>query len=181
MPRLVPSPLAPDVRKKSADRISEVVLDLLGLQSVAKKAHWNIRGERFLVLHPLFGEIYDAAAEHADKLAEHVAFVLGFFIEGDHFDVAEKTVVKRLPTDAKPDEIPRAVYQATIDVLAELKDAKKEVLLIGDDDGQQLLLDASIALSKLAGFLAAQIEDEDDEAPSKPGDLARIPPIPPES
>lgn len=169
MPRLVPSPLAPDARKKSADRISDVVIDLIGLASVSRKAHWNIRGECFLVLHPLFGQIYDAASEHADKLAEHARLVLGFPAKGDHLDVGEGARADRLPDDATCDEICAAVYKATIDALAELKDAKKEVLAIGDDDGQQLLLDASIKLSKLAGFLAAHMsDDEEDEAPSKP-------------
>lgn len=166
MPRPFSSPLPPDVREKSAARVNEVSLDVLGLAAVARKAHWNISGENFLVLHPFFGSLYDAASEQADKLSEHCSLVLGFPAKGDHLDVAERAAADPLPDDASPDEIPRAVLKASLALLGEIRDAKREVLALGDDDGQQLLLDASIALSKLAGFLAAQIGG-DDEAQSE--------------
>lgn len=152
-----PSPLSPDVRKKSGEKIDAIAIDLLGLSMVAKKAHWNCRGPLFGQLHALFDELYTTASDHADKLAEHVA-MLGLVVSGDHIDVARDAVSDALPDETDGLALAELVFDRTQATLTEIGKVQKEVQSIGNEEGFQLLLDSSIAISKLGWMIDAYLE-----------------------
>lgn len=157
-----PSPLSPDVRKKSGEKINAVAIDLLGLSMVAKKAHWNTRGPLFGQLHGLFDELYTTVNDHADKLAEHVA-MLGLVVSGDHVDVARDAVSEALPDETDGLELAELVCDRVRATLSEIGLAEKEVQSLGNEDGFQLLLDSSIAISKLGWMLGSYLEGSEIE------------------
>lgn len=154
-----PSPLPDDVREKSGEKIDDIAIDLLGLASVARKAHWNVRGPFFGQLHDLFGELYDTSTKHADTLAEHSA-MLGLSVRGDHVEIASGAVAEPLGDERDGIALCSFLFDQIRSTLSELSTAQKEVQPLGDEDGFQLLLDASIALSKLGWMIGAYLDEE---------------------
>lgn len=158
MPSPSPSPLPEDARVKVAELLQPVVLALLGLAGIARKAHWNVKGMAFSELHELFGELYGAASDQADAIAEHVTLVHGLPIEGDHVDVAEGSGLTRMPSSVTAGrDLARAVGDRVTQVLAVVNAPKAELVRLGDEDAQQKLIDASMALSKIGGMILAHI------------------------
>lgn len=165
-----PSPLSPKARRSSGEKINAIAIDLLGLSMVAKKAHWNCRGPLFGQLHGLFDDLYKATSEHADKLAEHVA-MLGLVVSGDHVDVARDAVSEALPDETDGLALADLVFDRTQSTIAEIGKAREAVDALGNEDGCQILCDASITISKLGWMLGSYIEGpETEKVPSsKPG------------
>jgi starvation-inducible DNA-binding protein len=157
-----PSPLPDNVRQKSGERINDATIDLLGLASVARKAHWNVRGPLFGQLHALFGELYDLATSHADKLAEHVA-MLGLVVRGDHVEIAKDAEAEPIDEETDGLELAELIFDRTQTTIAELAKAQKDVQKLGNEDGFQLLLDTTIALSKLGWQLGSYLEGPETE------------------
>lgn len=152
-----PSPLPDEARAKVAVLMQPVTLALLGIAGIARKAHWNVRGPMFAELHGLFGELYTVASDQADVIAEHVA-MLGFPVGGDHVDVAESTAITRMPaTLTAGRDLAKAVFDRLTLAIVLVNSPKAELLALGDDDAQQKILDASMALSKLGWMLGAHV------------------------
>lgn len=152
-----PSPLPDDVREKSGEKINDVAIDLLGLASVARKAHWNVRGPLFGQLHDLFGELYDEASKHADTLAEHAA-MLGVSVRGDHVETASGAVAEPLGDEHDGLALCSFLFDQVSATIVEIQKAHDEIE--SNIDGQQLLSDTSIALSNLGWMIGAYLEDE---------------------
>jgi starvation-inducible DNA-binding protein len=144
-------------RVRVAALLQPVVIALLSLAGIARKAHWNVRGVAFVPLHKLFGELYTAASDHADVIAEHIA-MLGLAVEGDHLDVAKLSAITGMPSTVTQgrDLIP-AVGSRLTQVLDIVNEPKAELLALGDDDAQQKLLDTSMAISKLGWKILAHV------------------------
>lgn len=152
-----PSSMPDDARAKVSALLQPVVMELLALAGVARKAHWNVRGMSFEELHELFGELYTLASDQADTLAEHVA-MLGLTLEGDHVDVAERATLTGMPSSVTAGrDLARAVGDRITQVLVVVNAPKSALLALGDEDAQQLLIDVSIALSKLGWKILAHI------------------------
>lgn len=157
-----PSPLSPKVRQESGEKINAIAIDLLGLSMVAKKAHWNTRGPLFGQLHDLFDDLYAVSTEHSDKLAEHVA-MLGLVVVGDHVDVARDAVSDALPNETDGLALAELIFDRTRSTIAEIATARETVDSLGNEDGCQLLCDASIAISKLGWTIGAYVEGPETE------------------
>lgn len=152
-----PSPLPEETRAKVVSLLQPVALALLSMAGIARKAHWNVRGPMFAELHELFGGLYTATSDHADVIAEHIA-MLGFPVGGDHLDVAEGSAITRMPaTLTAGRDLAKAVADRLTTTLMVVDAPKKELLLLGDDDAQQKILDASMALSKIGWMLLAHV------------------------
>lgn len=169
-----PSPLPDDVREKSGERINDIAIDLLGLAAVARKSHWNVRGELFGQLHDLFGKLYSECASQADTLAEHSA-MLGLSVRGDHLEIAQGAIAEPLGEEKDGKALASFLFDQIKATLSELASAQKEVQSLGNEEGFQLLLDVSIALSKLGWMLGTYLEEEQEESekPAKKGSPKR--------
>lgn len=152
------SSLQPVKKNIVANAVTPVVIDILALASVARKAHWNTRGAQFLPLHELFGELYDTANGRADDLAEYNA-LLGFPMLGDHIDVS-KSSVESLPL-ATTDGLALCsfLFAAGQKVNAKIDAAKTNLAAI-DVNAQQLLIDAGLALGKVLWKIGAHVPQE---------------------
>ncbi len=137
--------------------LDPVVLALLALAGVARKAHWNVRGPAFMPLHGLFGELYAATSDHADTLAEHCA-MLGYAVRGDHVDVADGAKITGMPiTVTAGRDLVNAVSARLTETLAIVNAPKVALVSMGDDDAQQMLIDVSMSLSKIGWKLLAHV------------------------
>lgn len=157
-----PSSLSTKARQESGEKINAVAVDLLGLSMCTKKAHWNVRGPLFGQLHELFDDLYKTTNDHADKLAEHVA-MLGLVVSGDHVDVARDAVSDALPDETDGLAIAELIFDRTQATIAEISKAREVADKLGNEDGCQLLCDASIAISKLGWMLGSYLEGPETE------------------
>jgi len=59
--------------EKGAPKELNTILTILeDARRLSQSAHWNVRGQNFLELHGLFGEIYDYANAQIDVVAERI-------------------------------------------------------------------------------------------------------------
>lgn len=169
--QLSPSALPDDIKEKVAKRANDVVLDLVALGLAAHKAHLNVRGENFGPLHDLFSSVYEACDTHSDAVAEFAA-MLGAPVAYDAFDVAAGATKGIGPVPMVHDcaTLCRAIFDATTTMLVECNAAADEMRELGARDGEQLLIDVSMAFHKLGWKNAAYLFEDSDEAMSRPGE-----------
>lgn len=79
--------LDPATRDLMVASLNTALADATALWSVAKNAHFNVKGMAFGPLHALFNEVADMAIDHADDLAER-ASQLGGYANGNVWDAA---------------------------------------------------------------------------------------------
>ena len=73
--------LPAEKRAKSCALLNDRLRDSIKLRLCAKQAHWNVRGVNFIALHKLFDEVYEAAEEYVDEIAERIT-ALGGLADG---------------------------------------------------------------------------------------------------
>lgn len=83
-------------RREGIDLLNQRLADALDLQLQCKQAHWNVKGPSFIALHQLFDQVYGAAVEYTDLLAERVV-QLGGVAEGTVGVVAGRTTLTDYP------------------------------------------------------------------------------------
>lgn len=168
------SPLPDDVREKSSDKINDAAIDLLGLAAVARKAHWNVRGPLFGQLHDLFGKLYDECTSQADALAEHAA-MLGVSVRGDHMETAKGSIAEPLGEEHDGIALCSFLFDQIRATIVEIQKTHDDIA--PNPDGQQLLLDLSIALSKLGWMIGAYVDEDAPETEKKLPSLAPKAPV----
>lgn len=89
--------------------------------------------------------------------------MLGLVVSGDHVDVARDAVSEALPDETDGLELAELVCDRVRATLSEIGLAEKEVQSLGNEDGFQLLLDSSIAISKLGWMLGSYLEGSEIE------------------
>lgn len=157
-----PSSLPDDIRQNTGEKINGIAIDLLGLSAVAKKAHWNVRGPLFGPLHSLFDTLYTESASQADTLAEHVA-MLGLSVVGDHVEIAKQASSEPIGEESDGIELCGMLSDRIRTVLADVDAIRVLVSKDGNEDGAQLLLDVSIAISKLGWMIGAYMDEDAPE------------------
>ena len=64
--------LPEETRVQAVSLLNQRLAEAIDLQTQCKQAHWNVKGPSFIGLHKLFDEIYEAAGEYIDLIAERV-------------------------------------------------------------------------------------------------------------
>ncbi|MBH0054027.1 MULTISPECIES: Dps family protein [unclassified Salinibacterium] len=106
--------------KGLADRLQQVLVELLELQLQGKQAHWNVVGKNFRDTHLVLDEIIDAARGFSDTIAERMR-ALHATPDGRSDTVAETTTLPAFPAG----EVDTA---HTIDLLTERLEATIETI-----------------------------------------------------
>jgi starvation-inducible DNA-binding protein len=70
--------LGDDLRKKVVAKLQVTLAATHDLTSMAKQAHWNVKGSRFYQLHLLFDETYNEINEYIDLVAERITSLSGY-------------------------------------------------------------------------------------------------------
>ncbi len=141
------SSLSDEVRLQVATKLQSILIDLIALSLVAQRAHWNTRGSDFLQTHQLFGELYGAANDQVDPLAEYIS-LLGVDVQGDHVEVVKSASIQRVQ-GGDGLALCAALFASAKAFVAKVDTVARE---LGDLDlgAQQLVIDVSLAVGKPA-------------------------------
>lgn len=157
--KLYPSP---DPRPE-AERAAKVancqaaLYDILALRYFAHLAHWNVRGPNRQELHKLFGEVYDAADGLADRMAERIV-MLGGVALGTPTQVAEESTLDDYPANmVDGQQHVREIAARLTDANVTLQGCMRRADDDGDENGYQIINEASIELEALGGHLMAHL------------------------
>lgn len=120
--------------------------------------HWNVRGNRFFVLHAKFEELYNDAVEKVDEIAERVLTLGGVPLHS--YDAYAKTAsLKAVENVTDGDECLKHVLE-NISVLIR---QEREILAVaesaGDDGTQDLLTPYISQQEKLVWMLGAYLNE----------------------
>ena len=92
--------LPEESRAKAITLLNARLADAMDLQSQCKQAHWNVKGPHFIALHKLFDDVYTAAGEYVDLLAERIV-QLGGVAEGTVRIAAERSTLTDYPLELR--------------------------------------------------------------------------------
>lgn len=62
---------------KTIDKLNKLLSDIQIFYMNTRGYHWNIKGDKFFVLHAKFEELYNDLAEKADEVAERILMLGG--------------------------------------------------------------------------------------------------------
>ena len=118
--------------------------------------HWNVKGNRFFVLHAKFEELYNDAVEKVDELAERI-LTLGHTPLHSYAAYALVASLKAVENVSDGD----ACLQAVLNDLAVLIRQEREIIALaseaGDDGTQDLLTPYISQQEKLVWMLCAYL------------------------
>ena len=118
--------------------------------------HWNVKGNRFFVLHAKFEELYNDAVEKVDELAERI-LTLGHTPLHSYAAYARVASLKAVENVSDGD----ACLQAVLNDLAVLIRQDREIIALaseaGDDGTQDLLTPYISQQEKLVWMLCAYL------------------------
>lgn len=152
-----PSNLPEATRAKLVRTLNDRLIDGLDLHSHLKVAHWNVRGEQFPSLHPLFEQFATQLAAHNDTIAER-AVTLGGLAAGTARNVARHSRLADYPVDITRDLDHVRLLADRIDTyLAGVRESRTIAEEAGDTDTVDLLTAVVTELEKNAWFLRATL------------------------
>ena len=153
-----PSPLPEKARQEIAAGLNERLADGLDLHSQIKVAHWNIKGQQFASLHPLFETFAVSLANHNDAVAER-AVTLGAQAYGTARHAAKHSRLPEYPQDTARDMEHVKLLAERIEVyLAGLRESRGAAEKNGDTDTVDLYTQIITEFEKHGWFLRASLE-----------------------
>jgi starvation-inducible DNA-binding protein len=121
----------------------------------AKQAHWNVKGPHFRPLHELFDDVYTAAAEWIDLVAER-AVQLGGVAEGTPARVVERgELAGWTETEVRGGALVEGVATALATFGAGVRQAIDTAAQAGDAGTSDLFTEISRAADKLLWMVEA--------------------------
>jgi len=149
------NPLPAETRAQVVALLNNRLADCVDLQSQCKQAHWNVKGPQFIALHKLFDDIYEAAEEYVDLIAERIV-QLGGVAEGTVRAAAQRSSLREYPLVLSSGEEHVA---ALSDVLAQFSGMAREAITqleeLQDPDSMDILTEVSRGVDKWLWFVEA--------------------------
>ena len=150
--------LSDDLRYQMIDLLNRQLADTFNMFSLAKQAHWNVKGSDFFQLHELYDVIAEELIGYVDQIAERVT-TLGGVALGTVKMAANSTSIRDFP-EGGVDSMKSVEVLA--DRLSNLAASTREALQISDDKGDldtsDLLIEISRGLDKRLWFLEAHLQ-----------------------
>ena len=150
--------LKPDLRRQMIDLLNQQLADTFDLYSLAKQAHWNVKGGEFFQLHKLFDDLAEVLAAYIDQIAERVT-ALGGTATGTVRMSAAATRLKELPLATTAD---LEVVDALADAFAAVAKSTREGISTSTDADDlataDLLSEVSRGMDKSLWFLEAHLQ-----------------------
>ena len=121
--------------------------------------HWNVRGNRFFVLHAKFEELYNDAIEKVDEIAERILTLGGVPLHSYAAYTKEATLkAKENVTDG--DACLRAVVEDVQVLLKQEREILSVAAEIGDDGTQDVFSSYVSSQEKLLWMLDAYLNQK---------------------
>jgi len=144
-----------DTRKKIVAVCNQALATLKDLQTQAKQAHWNVKGDGFIALHELFDKINDDITEHVDEVAER-AVQLGGIALGTARVVASSSQLPEYPLSITESGDHVDAFSHALAVAAKsMRQNIEKCAEIGDADTEDLFTGVSRNLDKNLWFVEA--------------------------
>ncbi|MBS1995910.1 MAG: DNA starvation/stationary phase protection protein Dps [Cyanobacteria bacterium SZAS LIN-2] len=150
--------LSDELRKKVVAKLQITLAATADLTSMAKQAHWNVKGSRFYQLHILFDETYNEINEYIDMVAERITALSGY---------AHGTVrmsAKASPLPEYPDNITcgekhlEALIERYAIYAKHVREHIDAMTNLGDAGTADMYTEISRAVDKRLWFLEAHLE-----------------------
>lgn len=142
--------------QKVAEGLNQLLANFQIYYQNLRGFHWNVKGNRFFVLHAKFEELYNDAVEKVDELAERI-LTLGHTPLHSYAAYAKVASLKAVENVSDGDECLKAV----LDNLSVLIGQEREILALaaeaGDDGTQDLLTPYISEQEKLVWMLCAYL------------------------
>jgi len=147
--------LAESAREAMIELLQQSTAEAVDLQTQAKLAHWNVKGENFIALHKLFDDATDEIRNFSDELAERLV-QLGGLVEGNVQTIAKTTNLPTYSTEIQAgkdhvDAFSSALATFGAHVRANIDKADQA----GDMDTADLFTEVSRGIDKLLWFVEA--------------------------
>ncbi len=152
--------LEQSVCEESVERLNQILVDTMTLRDLYKKAHWQVVGPTFYMLHLLFDKHYEEQVKLVDEVAERIQLLGGISLAMAP-DVAEETHIPRPPRDREdvPVQLSRLLEAHEI-LLKGLRDSAEWAQDNGDDGTNDLLVSDLIRTNELqVWFLSEHLVD----------------------
>jgi len=139
------------------DLLNQSLAGAIDLKLQAKQAHWNVKGETFIVLHELFDTVSAQTDDYADMIAER-AVQLGGIAKGTVQTVARDTKLAVYPVDMQDSQLHIKALSTAISTFTEfLRSAIDSSDESGDAVTADLLTEVTRGLDKLHWFVESHI------------------------
>lgn len=118
--------------------------------------HWNVRGNRFFVLHAKFEELYNEAIEKVDEIAERI-LTLGGVPLHSYAAYAKAATIKARENVTDGDECLKAVVENVQVLLKQERELLDAAAEIGDEGTQDVFSSYVSSQEKLLWMLDAYL------------------------
>jgi starvation-inducible DNA-binding protein len=131
--------------------------DAVDMATMAKQAHWNVKGPHFIGLHKMFDELWDALNDYVDLIAERVS-QLGGVADGTARDAAGASSLDEYPHDiASGHDHVVAVAGRLASLGASMRAAIAASDDFGDADTADIFTEVSRGVDKWLWFVEAHL------------------------
>jgi starvation-inducible DNA-binding protein len=147
-----------DTRQQVIGFLNEQLADTFDMFSLAKQAHWNVKGAQFFQLHELFDLIAEGLLPYVDMIAERIT-ALGGLAMGTVRMAAEATRLEPYPIDVLDSmETVEVVAERLANLAASTRQAADRAEELEDMDTNDLFIEVSRDLDKWLWFLEAHLQ-----------------------
>jgi starvation-inducible DNA-binding protein len=150
-----------EIREQVVDLLNAQLADTMDMYTIAKQAHWNVKGTHFFMLHELYDVIADGLLPYVDMIAER-ATALGGLAKGTVRMAADSTRLDPYPLEVVRDlETVEVVANCLAKLAASTRDAADKAEELEDMDTNDLMIEISRDLDKWLWFLEAHLQQGD--------------------
>jgi len=145
-------------RQTLIDLLNARLADTIDMQTQAKFAHWNVKGEDFYQLHLLFDSIAEHVEDAVDLIAERVT-ALGGRANGTARQVAANSSIEEYDLNVMHgmDHV-RALLKSLASVANAAREAIKQCATLGDDATADVFTEIVRAADKDIYFLQSHLQ-----------------------
>ncbi len=145
-------------RRTLIDLLNARLADAIDVQTQAKFAHWNVKGEDFYQLHLLFDSISEHVEDAVDLIAERVT-ALGGRANGTVRQVAANSSIEEYDLNVMHgmDHV-RALLKSLASVANASRDGIKQCATLGDDATADVFTEIVRAADKDIYFLQSHLQ-----------------------
>lgn len=152
--------LDPQDTKKVAKRLNQLLSDYHVYYINLRGVHWNLQAHHFFVLHEEFEELYNAAAETIDEIAERI-ITIGERPLHTMEEYVKQSTLKSKKDIAHPELAVDAVIEDQVEILKKLRDARAKADESGDVATVVMLEDFLVFIEKKIWMLNAWRQQPD--------------------